>query len=184
MALLDDETLMAQVQSGRVEMLALLFERHHVKLYNFFLRLTQDRSLSEDLVQETFLRILKYCDSYRREARFTTWMYQVAGNLHLDHLRKRMPLVSLEDVHEARLAKAADQGSDMAAQEEQDLLKRAMTMLAPRHREVILLSRFHGMKYAHIADIIGCSVPSVKVMVHRSVAELRRICTELSGGPT
>ena len=184
MVRLDDELVMAQVQSGRVETLALLFERHHVKLYNFFLRLTQDRSVSEDLVQETFLRILKYCDSYRQEAKFTTWMYQIASNLHLDHLRKRRPQIPLEEVEEARLATAADQGSDLAGRQEQEVLKRAMAMLAPRHRQVILLSRFQGMKYAHIADIIGCTVPSVKVMVHRSVAELRRICTELSGGST
>lgn len=68
----DDEQVMAQVRDGRVEMLAILFERHHVRLFNFFLRLTASRSASEDLVQEVFLRMLKYRHTYRGDSKFST----------------------------------------------------------------------------------------------------------------
>ncbi len=87
----DDEQVMAQVREGRVEMLAILFERHHVRLFNFFLRLTAERSLSEDLVQEVFLRILKYRHTYRGDSKFTTWMYQIGRNAHIDHPARPTP---------------------------------------------------------------------------------------------
>ena len=76
---MQDEEIMSSVKKGSVNMLAILFERYHVKLYNYFLRLTGDKGISEDLTQEVFLRILKYRDTFRHESKFTTWMYQIAA---------------------------------------------------------------------------------------------------------
>src|SRR4029077_11075259 len=93
---ISDEELMSQVRSGIGEMLGVLFERYHVPLFNFYLKLTSDRSMSEDLVQEVFFRILKYRHSYRPETAFRAWMYQIARNARVDHLRKRRPEASWE----------------------------------------------------------------------------------------
>src|ERR1051326_3831130 len=76
---LSDEDLMSQVRSGVGEMLGVLFERYHVPLFNFYLKLTGDRPVSEDLVQEVFFRILKYRHSYRADTAFRAWMYQIAA---------------------------------------------------------------------------------------------------------
>ena len=91
-----DNELMEAVKDGRVEKLAVLFERYHVALFNFFLRLTGDRAASEDLVQDVFMRILKYRAGFQSEGRFAVWMFQIARNAHVDHLRKRKPLVALD----------------------------------------------------------------------------------------
>jgi RNA polymerase sigma factor (sigma-70 family) len=92
-----DNELMEQVRDGTVEKLAVLFERHQAMLYNFFLRLTGNRATSEDLVQEVFIRILKYRAGYLGESRFVVWMFQIARNAHVDFLRRRKAEVPLDE---------------------------------------------------------------------------------------
>jgi RNA polymerase sigma factor (sigma-70 family) len=176
----DDEHVMAQVRDGRVEMLAILFERHHVRLFNFFLRLTGNRPLSEDLTQELFLRILKYRHTYRGESKFSTWMYQIARNLHIDQLRSRRPEIPIDDLYEEKPCPRPCPAQNAETQQETDLL--ALERLPLRKREVLLLSRFQNLKYQEIAGLLECSVESVKVQVHRSLKELRRHYLELQGG--
>jgi RNA polymerase sigma factor (sigma-70 family) len=177
----DDEQVMAQVRDGRVEMLAILFERYHVRLYNFFLRLTANRQLSEDLTQELFLRILKYRHSYRGESKFSTWMYQIARNLHIDQLRSRHPEIPIDDLYEEAPCPQTGPAEIAENQQEADLLARAMERLPLRKREVLLLSRFQNLKYQDIAGLLECSIENVKVQVHRSLKELRRHYMDLQG---
>ena len=79
-----DEDVMLQVRNGEVEMLGVLFDRYQAPLFNFYAKMTQDRTVSEDLVQEVFLRILRYRQTYRPGTNFRTWMYQIARNTRLD----------------------------------------------------------------------------------------------------
>jgi RNA polymerase sigma-70 factor (ECF subfamily) len=181
-AMPDDEQVMTQVRGGRVEMLAILFERHHVRMYNFFLRLTADRSLSEDLAQELFLRILKYRQTYRGESKFSTWMYQIARNLHIDQLRSRRPEISIDDLYEEKPGSLPGPAQKAESQQEADLLARALERLPLRKREVLLLSRFQNLKYGEIAGLLECSVESVKVQVHRALKDLRGHYLDLQGG--
>jgi RNA polymerase sigma factor (sigma-70 family) len=178
----DDEKLMLQVREGQVQMLAILFERHHVRLFNFFLRLTADRPLSEDLTQELFLRILKYRHTYRGESKFGTWMYQIARNLHIDHLRSSHPEMPIDDLYEEKPSPQPCPAQKAETQQEADLLARALERLPLRKREVLLLSRFQNLKYQEIASLLECSVENVKVQVHRSLKELRRYYLDLQGG--
>ena len=178
----DDEQVMAQVRDGRVEMLAILFERHHVRLFNFFLRLTGNRPMSEDLTQELFLRILKYRYTYRGESKFSTWMYQIARNLHIDQLRSRRPEIPIDDLYEEGPSPQPCPAQNAETLQEADLLARALERLPLRKREVLLLSRFQNLKYQEIAGLLECSVESVKVQVHRALKDLRGHYLELQGG--
>lgn len=180
--MLDDERVMLEVQKGRLEMLAVLFERHHVRLYNFFLRLCGDRSLSEDLVQEVFLRMLKYRLTFRQDSKFTPWMYRIGRNAHIDHVRARRPETPIEEVWEQEPSPAPGPERRLEDDQQVDLLARAMERLPLRKREVLLLSRFQELKYQEIAKMMACSVESVKVLVHRSLKELRRHYLDLQGG--
>jgi len=76
---------MLDVRGGDLGKLELLFDRHHRALFRYFLHLTSNRAVSEDLVQEVFLRILKYRHTYQPETRFCAWMFQVGRNVHMDH---------------------------------------------------------------------------------------------------
>ena len=84
-----DHLVMLAVRDGDVERIGVLFDRHHRMLFNFFLRITGNRGLSEDLVQEVFFRMLKYRSTYQGSANFTAWMYRIARNAHVDQARKR-----------------------------------------------------------------------------------------------
>ena len=175
-----DNLLMEDVRDGKVEKLAILFERHHVALFNYFLRLTGNRPVSEDLVQEVFTRILKYRTTYRGEDKFSVWMYKIARNAHIDFLRRQKETVPLEDQFEE--AQSADLVPEERVERQQEaaLISRALKRLSPRKQEVILLSRFQNLKYREIAELMECPVGTVKGMVHRAVRELGDIYKQLS----
>lgn len=169
----DDDVLMQQVRDGDLAPLGVLFERHHVRLYNFFRRLTSDPAVSEDLVQEVFLRILKYRHTYRGEGSFGVWMYQIARNARTDHFRKRRH-EGPAPAEEPEIPSAAPGPGDVVETGQQHaLLRAALDRLPEEKREVLVLSRFQNMRYEEVADVLGCSVGAVKVRVHRALKELR-----------
>lgn len=177
-----DEDVMNKVKSGNVKILAILFERYHIKMYNYFLRLTGDKGVSEDLTQDVFFRILKYRGTFRRESKFTTWMYQIGRNIHFDYLKKYKNELPLEEQWTEEIA--AETRPEQKTQEEQEaeFLHRALSRLAPAKKEVLVLSRFQGMKYREISILLGCSLSAVKVQVHRAIKDLRKNYMSLKGG--
>jgi RNA polymerase sigma-70 factor (ECF subfamily) len=175
-----DNLLMEEVRGGKVEKLAILFERHHVALFNYFLRLTGNRPVSEDLVQEVFTRILKYRTTYRGEDRFAVWMYKIARNAHIDFLRRQKETVPLDDQFEETQSADLVPEEKVERQQEAALISRALKRLSPKKQEVILLSRFQNLKYREIAELMECPVGTVKGMVHRAVQELGDIYKQLS----
>ena len=179
---LDDAEVMSQVREGRLEMLAILFERHHVHLFGFFFRLTRDRERSEDLVQELFVRLLKYRHAFQPDRSFTAWMYQIARHLHFNHLRSQRPDLPIEDLLDREPDPAESALRRLEREEDQDLLRRALERLPLRKRELLLLSRHPDLKYADLAVLLECSLGAVKVGVHRAVADLRKAFLELQGG--
>jgi RNA polymerase sigma factor (sigma-70 family) len=173
-----DEDVMLQVRNGEVEMLGVLFDRYQKPLYNFYAKMTQDRAISEDLVQEVFLRILRYRQTFRPGTAFRTWMYQIARNTRLAQVRKtrpESPFVS-EPVASPSLSDSAQQ------QQEAAMLQRALMHLPEDKRELLVLSRFQELKYDEIARLLGCEVGSVKVRVHRALQQLRQIFLQLERG--
>lgn len=173
---------MQSVREGNLDKLGLLFERHHVMLYNHYIRLTRDRQLSQDLVQEVFFRILKYRHTFRGEGQFTTWLYHIARNVRIDYARRG----GHETPYDEELHDPPDDPPfrDTAEfKQSVSLLDAALATLPEDKREIILMSRYQNLKYAAIAEILGCSVEAVKVRVHRAMNDLRRIFFQLSGEP-
>jgi RNA polymerase sigma-70 factor (ECF subfamily) len=171
---------MSQVRNGVGEMLGVLFERYQVPLFNFYLKLTGDRTVSEDLVQEVFFRILKYRQSYRTDTPFRAWMYQIARNARLDALTRRRQETSWEPEMSPVFAPP-----DTAQQSQENaLLYRALMKMADDKREVLVLSRFQDLKYEEIAQLLGCEIGAVKTRVHRALQELREIFHQLQGRGT
>ncbi len=175
---MSDEELMTQVRNGIGEMLGVLFDRYHVQLFNFYLKLTGDRPMSEDLVQEVFFRILKYRHSYRADTAFRAWMYKIARNARVDLLRKRRPETSLEP----EMSPVIEVPDTAQQSQEATLLHRALLHMSEDKREVLVLSRFQDLKYEEIAHLLGCEVGTVKTRVHRALQELRQIFHSLESG--
>src|SRR5215203_2371495 len=84
-----DEDLMVMYQKGEVRAFEVLLSRHRKPVYNFILRFVGDKETAEDLLQEAFLRVIKGADAYKRQAKFTTWLYTIARNLCVDQSRRR-----------------------------------------------------------------------------------------------
>jgi RNA polymerase sigma-70 factor (ECF subfamily) len=173
-----DEDVMLQVRNGEVEMLGVLFDRYQAPLFNFYSKMTQDRTVSEDLVQEVFLRILRYRQTYRPGTTFRTWMYQIARNTRFDQVRKVRPESTLasEPIAPFSLSDSAQH------QQEAALLQRALMHLPEDKREILILSRFQELQYDEIARLLGCEVGAVKVRVHRALRQLREIFQQLESG--
>ena len=180
-----DNTLMSAVTAGAVSKLAILFERHHRPLYRYFLSLTRDPQTSEDLVQDVFFRILRYRATYDPRQSFTAWMYQVAKNANVDRIRQRCGDVVEIDELAMGNREPASPGPDpeASAVRAQDLkrVRRAMELLPAEKREILLFCRFQGMKYEEIAEVMGCSVGTVKVRVYRAMRALAEIYSSLAG---
>ena len=168
---------MEAVRAGEVRSLGVLFDRHHASLYRFYVRITGNRDWSEDLTQEVFSRMLRHRDTYRPGARFTTWMYRIARNAHIDQVRKRRREVALEDGWDG----AAAPGEPLERRQERALLRRALLALPQDKREVLVLSRFQGMSCEEIGELLGLETGSVRVRIHRALHGLREIFFELTG---
>ena len=180
--MISDNQMMEDVKTGKVEKLAVLFEKYHVQLFNFFLRLTGNRGVSEDLVQDVFMRILKYRKTYRGQSKFTVWMYQIARNAHIDHLRKKKGELPLDDQWEDVTEPDPSPAARLEISEDIDLVRQALAQLPLKKREVLVLSRFQDLKYREIAELLGCQIGTVKAHVHRAIKDLGKIYCELSGG--
>lgn len=162
---------MVAVSEGDSQALADLFDRHHRLLFNFFLKWLANREASEDLVQEVFFRVLKYGHSYRNHIPFKYWFFRIAHNVGKDYGRKHA--VESAELHGDWVASAVDPEAVLASRGKIASLARALDRLTIEKRELLILSRFHNLKYKHLAELLECSVATVKVRVHRALKELR-----------
>lgn len=167
---------MEKVQDDDLDQLVHLFDRYQKALYNFFIRLGSGTDDSDDLVQNLFVRIMKYRKSYKRDHSFKTWLYQMARNLYYDHYRKEIKIrdafMKVEDLRDGEMGQNE---SYSEIEEKEEKLRLALEQLPEDKREVLILSRFQGMKYEEIADITNTSVSNVKVKAHRAISNLREI---------
>lgn len=164
-----DDAVMCRVQAGAVQELGHLFDRHQTALLNYFLRLGAQRASAEDLVQDTFVRILKYRATYRPGSRFTTWMYSIARNARLNEWHKRRGETEWDEAY----APSTTPGDGAQEEQERRLLAMAMARLPQEKREILVLSRYQEMKHEEIGVLLGCETNTVKVRVHRAMRELR-----------
>jgi len=170
----DDDEVMIAVRDGNVARLGELFDRHGNLLYRYFVRLTRDDDGSWDLVQEVFFRVLKYRQSYRAEGKFKSWLFQIAHNVLNSHYQKYRREVPLDADFERPAAEVLPLDGIEAAQQEA-LLRESLADLPLEKRELLVLSYFERVPYRDIAQMLSCSVGTVKVRVHRAVKELRKI---------
>jgi RNA polymerase sigma factor (sigma-70 family) len=175
-----DSELMRQVRGGLTAALATLFERHHARVYGYCLRMTGNRSTAEDLVQDVFMKMLKYKATFKNDSDLVPWMFGIARNSCLAHLKRRandrLPAQPADE--EA----ATDSNDGEPADDRQtELVRRALLRLPAEKREVLVLSRYEYKSYDEIARVLDCSVGAVKVRVHRAMKQLREIYLDMTG---
>jgi len=172
---------MLKVKSGEVDKLGLLYERYKKKLLGFFFNMNHDLEASEDLVQNVFVRILKYKHTFTGNGKFSSWMYHLARNMYYDQYRKNkknLNHVAIENVS-YKLVDDDNEDVKMHQTEQQLQLRRALLALQPEKRELLILSRYQDLKYHEIAEVIGISEGAVRVKMHRILKELKEIFFKL-----
>jgi len=172
---LSDNALMLKVKDGDIDKMGLLYQRYNRQLYGFIFHMTRNKEVSEDMVQNTFFKMLKYRNGFTGYGEFKTWMYHVARNTLNDHFRKvkRTPAHnSLEGFEELI---PGEQFADEQLEKQHDLkiLDMAMKNLSEENRELLVLCRFQELKYNEIATILNITEGAVKVRVHRALNQLK-----------
>ena len=181
-----DRELMVAFQEGDPEAFAALCGRYESWLINFFYKMCYDRTLAEDLKQETFLRLIRHRAKYRPEATFRTYLCTVARNLFIDHHRSRKsaPKTISADLRvtedgatlgDLLPAKDAAVEKRVADREATELVRKALEELPEGQRMVFVLAMFQGLKYREISEALAVPVGTVKSRMNAAVSRLRGI---------
>ena len=175
METLSDNALMQKVKNGDIDQMGLLYERYHRQLYRFLYNMTRQKELSEDLVQNIFIKMLKYNEGFLGYGEFKTWMYRIARNTVYDHFKKVKKTPAHTDVTDYETRIAGEQSTDAQIEKEQELklLGYAMEKLSAENRELLILCRFQELKYHEIAQILNTTEGAVKVRIHRALNQLK-----------
>ncbi len=168
---------MLKVKDGDIQKMGLLYERYYRQLYCFFLHMTRGKELSEDMIQNVFLRMLKYRKAFTGSGEFRIWMYHVARNLILDHHKKNSKTPShnslqLKDFEE-RISGGQLTDDQLDRQQKLELLETAMNNLSYKNRELLVMCRYQKLRYSEIARVLNITEGAVKVRIHRALNELK-----------
>jgi RNA polymerase sigma-70 factor (ECF subfamily) len=169
-----DEILMQNVKEGNISEMSVLFERYHLRIYNFFFRLTFDMDVSQDLTQNLFYRMIKYKNSYKSDYTVKSWIFQIARNLHADYCKEEKRSGELFMKTDKYTTEPVDD-TDGYHEDDYDRLEKAISDLSDEQKEIIVLSRYQGLKYEEISAITNQSVAAIKVAMYRAIRKLRGI---------
>ena len=189
---LTDQEVVLLARAGREAAYRELIRRYERPVFALLFRMVRDRELAEDLAQETFVKALNAIESYRPEFKFSSWIFKIANNAAIDHLRRReLDTLSLDgsphaETPEAMQATAlqigARQESPLDAVEAKELggaIEAAIGRLRPEYRSCILLRHVEGRAYEEIAEMLDLPLGTVKTYIHRARNELRQALAHL-----
>jgi RNA polymerase sigma-70 factor (ECF subfamily) len=180
-----DEDLVAAVQAGDSAAFDTLVRRWDRKIQGAAFRVLGSDDEARDVSQEAFLKAFRGLAGFKREARFSSWLYQIALNLCRDRLRRRRgrEFLSLDELDAAPARPGA---SLIDALEAKDLSRRvaaAVDGLGPEQREVIVLKEYQGLTFPEIAEILGLPVSTVKTRLYRGLVHLKALLEAQGLGP-
>lgn len=183
--MIPDFDLMTAIREGDTDAFDMLVMRHQSGVYNFFFRMLRNHESAEDCTQEVFLKVYRSVDAYEPQAKFTTYLYRIARNCYVDHLRKanrQGTVVSLDKEFEQGVNLydhlAADTDAPDANLHREDQVEEVQGLLAllpEEQRVVLVLSEMQGMKYQEIAETLDIPVGTVKSRMHTAIRRLREI---------
>ena len=164
---------------GRTATFEELVEKHYRQAYNIAYRISGSATDAEDLTQDALIRAYQSFDRYQPELPFANWLYRIIANLHVDELRRRgRARVESIDACES-LADIPDYQADPAGQvlsrEIEGHLQRALDSLSPDFRSAVVLCDVEGLSYEEIAEIMRCSIGTVRSRVHRGRKQMRKV---------
>ncbi len=192
LATLSDQDVVLEARAGRQAAYRELVRRYERPIFSLIYRMVRNREQAEDLSQETFVKALNAIESYRPEYKFSSWIFKIANNVSIDHLRRReLDTLSLDGsphalTPEAIQASALQLGDrqetaleELEAKELGGEIEVAIASLRPEYRSCILLRHVEGRPYEEIATMLDLPLGTVKTYIHRARGELRQALAHL-----
>lgn len=172
----DDDALMARTGLGEEEAFRLLVLRWEKSVLAFMVHMLGSVEEAEDLVQDTFVKVLQKAPGYQGQGLFRSWLFRIAGNLARSALRRRKILRWVRFEQGAHELPAVDAGPLDRLEREQKvaLLQTAVARLPARQREALVLHRFQGLKYSEVALAMDTTIPGVESLLQRALAGLKK----------
>jgi RNA polymerase sigma-70 factor (ECF subfamily) len=173
---MSDGEIIDRVRAGQTGAFADLVRRHQDRVYGMALRATGKPEDAEDLAQEVFLSVFRGLESFKGDAKFTTWLYRIAWNRCADWLRRnRKPgrrttqLEEADDLADGR----SDPAAEVLGEDDRLRMRRALDGLDDRYRSVVELSCIQGLSYAEVGTALGLPVKTVETRLYRARKLLR-----------
>jgi RNA polymerase sigma-70 factor (ECF subfamily) len=192
LATMSDQDVVLEARAGRQAAYRELVRRYERPIFSLIYRMVRNREQAEDLSQETFVKALNAIESYRPEYKFSSWIFKIANNVAIDHLRRReLDTLSLDGsphalTPEAIQASALQLGDrqetaleELEAKELGGEIEQAIATLRPEYRACILLRHVEGRPYEEIATMLDLPLGTVKTYIHRARGELRQALAHL-----
>lgn len=187
-----DHELVTFARSGSEKAYRELLGRYERPVFSLVYRMVRDRELAEDLAQETFVKVFNHLESYNPKYKFSSWIFKIASNLSIDHLRKKeLDTVSIDgsrhatssdDIESSRISVVSEDENPeelLLAKELGDEIESAIGQLRAEYRTAIVLRHVEGRSYEEIAEIMELPLGTVKTYIHRARTELRELLAHL-----
>ena len=171
---LDDKQLLELYRTGKAEQIFNeMVRRYHSRIYWVARRMVKSHEDADDIAQEVFVRAYASLKDFRGEANIYTWLYRIAVNLSINHLRKQKvrKLVDISDYLNF-LSKDAEQDRDVMRTENTTLIEQAIQTLPEKQRAVFIMRYYDEMPYEQISSILGTSVGGLKANFHHAVKKI------------
>jgi len=179
-----DAAIMLRVAAGDEAGFNYLVEKYHRAMIHFLFRMVRNQAIAEELAQEVFLRVYRSRESYRAEAKFTTWLYRIATNLAVNHARdtrhERSAQTIYLDAPDEESGTTPDVADDepsveqrMMRDERMAAIRTHVMALPERQRMAVLMHKYQGMDYRQIGDVLKLSESATKSLLFRAYQTLR-----------
>ena len=182
----DEELILEFQKNNTVRAFEILVQRYKNPLTNFVFRFLGDYEACVDIVQETFVKVYRYKDSYSTVAKFSTWIYTIAGNLARTEYqrRKRRRFFSINSYGENNENYEIPDESfrpDVATDSEikDEIIQNALSKVSDAYREAVVLRDIQGLSYEEIAEIMDITVGTVKSRINRGRAQLQEMLKDI-----
>jgi RNA polymerase sigma factor (sigma-70 family) len=182
----DEELILEFQQNSAEEAFNILVKRYKNPLTNFVYRFVGDYEACVDIVQETFIKVYRYKDSYSSIAKFSTWIYTIAGNLARTEYRRRRrrkiySINAYGEDNDTYEIPSEEYRPDVYADSEikDEIIQKAIMKVSKSYRHAVILRDIQGMSYEEIADIMGITVGTVKSRINRGRAQLQKMLKDI-----
>ena len=167
-----DSELMSKVKEGELRYMSDIFNRHSVSVYNYFKKMTGRSSLSEDLTQTVFEKVIRSKHAYNEQSAFKAWLFTMAKNSLMDHYRSNKKMM-ITDSQIPDQVVTPDSEPEKLDSDVKARVHKALNRIKDEHKEILILTRFENLQYREAAAIVGITENAVKARVFRAIKSFK-----------